>query len=391
MADQDPKISTPAAAEQPPATPEQPDPAVRSGKRKRLFAIFAVVLVVLAIAIAIWQFVFAWRSVSTENAYVGADVAMVTPLVSGQVTQVAVADTEQVRAGDVLVRIDDADARMALARAEAELAQAERRFRQTSATGQSLTAQATARQSDIAGAQARLQVAQANAARATVDYDRRRKLASTGAVSGDELTAATNAYESARANLQLARAEVVQAQSTRQAALREAAANQALTAGTDEAHSPEVLAARAARDQAKLDLDRTVIRAPITGVVTRRQVQVGQRIAAGASLMTIVPVDRLYVDANFKEGQLKRVRPGQEVEMTSDLYGGDVVFHGRVIGLSGGTGAAFALIPAQNATGNWIKVVQRLPVRIAIDPRELAAHPLRVGLSMDATIDVSHP
>jgi len=150
-----------------------------------------------------------------------------------------------------------------------------------------------------------------------------------------------------------------------------------------------VLAARAARDQAQLELDRTVIRAPITGVVTRRQVQVGQRIAAGASLMTIVPVDRLYVDANFKEGQLKRVRPGQPVELTSDLYGGDVVFHGRVVGLSGGTGAAFALIPAQNATGNWIKVVQRLPVRVAIDAKELAAHPLRVGLSMDATIDVS--
>jgi membrane fusion protein (multidrug efflux system) len=389
MADQDPKISTPPAAEQPPTASEQPDPAIKSGKRKRLFAIFAVVLVVVGVAIAVWQLMFAWRSVSTDNAYVGADVAMVTPLVSGQVTRVAVADTQQVRVGDVVVRIDDADARVALARADAELAQAERRFRQTSATGQSLTAQANARGSDIAGAQARLQVAQANFARATIDNDRRRKLASTGAVSGDELTAANNAFESARANLQLARAEVVQAQSTRQAALREAAANQALTSGTDEGHSPEVLAAKAARDQAQLELDRTVIRAPITGVVTRRQVQVGQRIAAGAPLMTIVPVDRLYVDANFKEGQLKRVRPGQPVELTSDLYGGDVVFHGRVVGLSGGTGAAFALIPAQNATGNWIKVVQRLPVRVAVDGKELAAHPLRVGLSMDATIDVS--
>jgi membrane fusion protein (multidrug efflux system) len=384
MADQDPQISAPA-----PVAAAPPPDAGKSGRRKRLFAIFAVVLVALAIAIAVWQLVFAWRSVSTDNAYVGADVAMVTPLVSGQVTEVAVADTAQVRAGDVIVRIDDADARMSLARAEAELAQAERRFRQTSATGQSLTAQAAARGSDIVGAQARLQVAQANFARAKVDYDRRRKLSATGAVSGDELTAATNAFESARANLALAQAEVVQARSTSQAAVRDAAANRALTAGTDEAHSPEVLAARAARDMARLELERTVIRAPITGVVTRRQVQIGQRIAAGAPLMTIVPIDRLYVDANFKEGQLKRVRPGQAVELTSDLYGGDVVYHGKVIGISGGTGAAFALIPAQNATGNWIKVVQRLPVRVAIDPRELAAHPLRVGLSMDATIDVS--
>ena len=142
-------------------------------------------------------------------------------------------------------------------------------------------------------------------------------------------------------------------------------------------------------DQARLDLDRTIIRAPIDGVVTNRQVQVGQRIAAGSPVMTIVPVGSVYVDANFKEGQLQKVRPGQPVELVSDLYGGDVVFHGRVTGFSGGTGSAFALIPAQNATGNWIKVVQRLPVRIQLDPRELSAHPLRVGLSMEAKVDVS--
>jgi len=287
------------------------------------------------------------------------------------------------------VRIDDADARIALARAEADLLQAQRKFRETSATGQALAARVSARGADIASARAQLTVAQANADRAKVDFDRRQKLSASGAVSGDELTAATNAYATARANLMLARAQVEQASSTRGAASGDAAANAALTSGTTVETSPEVVAAKAQRDQARLDLSRTVIRAPISGVVTRRQVQVGQRVAAGAMLMTIVPVDRLYVDANFKEGQLAKVRPGQTAELESDLYGGDIVYHGRVVGLSGGTGSAFALIPAQNATGNWIKVVQRLPVRIAIDPRELRDHPLRVGLSMDVSIDVS--
>ena len=141
--------------------------------------------------------------------------------------------------------------------------------------------------------------------------------------------------------------------------------------------------------QALLDLQRTVILAPVDGVVTNRQVQVGQRISAGSPVMTIVPVNSVFVEANFKEGQLSKVMPGQKVELTSDLYGKDVVYHGRVSGFSGGTGSAFALIPAQNATGNWIKVVQRLPVRIALDPAELAKHPLRVGLSMEATIETS--
>ena len=140
-------------------------------------------------------------------------------------------------------------------------------------------------------------------------------------------------------------------------------------------------------DKARLDLERTVIRAPVDGVVTNRQVQVGQRIAAGAPIMIVVPVSTAYVDANFKESQFKRIRMGQPVELTSDYYGGDVVYRGKVIGIAGGTGAAFSLIPAQNATGNWVKVVQRLPVRIALDPADLQAHPLRVGLSMEATID----
>lgn len=153
--------------------------------------------------------------------------------------------------------------------------------------------------------------------------------------------------------------------------------------------NPEVLAARAALDQARVDLERTVVRAPVDGVVSRRQVQVGQRVQQGAMLMLVVPVKDAYVDANFKEVELAKVRPGQSVTLTSDLYGEDVVYHGRVIGFSGGTGAAFALVPAQNATGNWIKVVQRLPVRIKLDPKELAKHPLRVGLSMNVDVQLA--
>ena len=157
--------------------------------------------------------------------------------------------------------------------------------------------------------------------------------------------------------------------------------------GTNINTAPDVAAAKARLDAARLNLARTVIRAPMGGVVTNKMVQVGQRLAAGAPIMTIVPTTAVYVDANFKESQFKRIRIGQPVEVTSDFYGSDVVFHGKVIGLAGGTGAAFALIPAQNATGNWIKVVQRLPVRVALEQAEVRDHPLRVGLSMDAMID----
>jgi len=374
-------------AEQASALPETTSP--NKARRKRLFIVFGVLLVAIAALVLAWQLLFAWRSVATDNAYVGADVAQVTPLVAGPVAEVLVEDTQQVKQGDVLVRLDDADARLALARAEAELAQAERRFRQTSATGQSLEARSQASEADIRAAEAQVRVSEANLEKAQVDYDRRRTLSGTGAVSGEELTSADAVLRTATANLSLARAQLAQIRATRESARNEAAANLALTRGTTEATSPDVLAARAARDRARLDLDRMVIRAPIAGVIAQRDVQVGQQVAAGRQLMSIVPTDQLYVDANFKEGQLTRVRAGLPVELVSDLYGGDVVFHGKVAGLGGGTGAAFALIPAQNATGNWIKVVQRLPVRILLDPQELKAHPLRVGLSMEATVDVS--
>jgi membrane fusion protein (multidrug efflux system) len=327
--------------------------------------------------------------VSTDNAYVSADSAQVTPLVSAAVADVPVVNTQVVRKGDILLRLDDSDARLAFEKAEAEYLKARRQFSQTAATSSSLAAQVGARDADIGQAQAQLAAAQASFDKAKIDLSRRSELASSGAVSGEELTNARNAYSTAQANLALARAAIAQASATRGAAHESWAANQALIAGSTIENSPEVAAAKAKLDQARLDLQRTVIRAPIDGVVTNRQVQVGQRLAAGTAVMTIVPVRSVYVDANFKEGQLEKVRPGQPVELVSDLYGSGVVYHGRVAGFSGGTGSAFALIPAQNATGNWIKVVQRLPVRVQLDPRELAAHPLRVGLSMEAKIDVS--
>jgi membrane fusion protein, multidrug efflux system len=361
----------------------------RAARRKRRIKILLALAAAKVVIGGGWYLFHDGDHVSTDNAYVNADSAQVTPLVSAAVTDVAVVNTQMVRKGQVLLRLDDSDARLALAKAEADYLKARRQFGQTAATSGSLAAQVTARNADIGQARAQLAVAEANFGKARIDLARRQELATTGAVSGEELTTAKNAYESAQGNLALARAAVAQTAATSAAASKSFAANEALIAGSNADTSPDVAAAKARLDQARLDFERTVIRAPIDGVVTNRQVQVGQRIAAGSAVMTIVPVGSVYVDANFKEGQLAKVRAGQPVELTSDLYGNKTVFHGRVAGFSGGTGSAFALIPAQNATGNWIKVVQRLPVRVQLDPKELAAHPLRVGLSMEAKIDVS--
>jgi len=363
--------------------------AVKSSRKKKSLK---VILALAAAKIVIGAGAYALIDhdhVATDNAYVQADSAQVTPLVSAAVIEAPVVNTQVVRKGQVLLRLDDSDARLALAKAGAEYAKARRQFAQTAANSGSLAAQVNARAADIGQARAQLASAEASFGKARIDLNRRSELAGSGAVSGEELTNAKNAYATAQANLTLARSAVATASATTSAARENLAANQALIAGSTIDTSPEVAAAKAKLDQARLDLERTVIRAPIDGVVTNRQVQVGQRIAAGSPVMTIVPTGSLYVDANFKEGQLAKVRPGQKVELVSDLYGDDVVYHGRVAGFSGGTGSAFSLIPAQNATGNWIKVVQRLPVRVQLDPRELAAHPLRVGLSMEAKIDVS--
>ncbi len=356
-------------------------------KRKTLLKIVAILFIAAVLIYAIWMWV-GQDSVSTDNAYVGAETASITSMVSGQVVEVRVKDTQQVKKGELLLSLDTRDATIALAQAQAELAKAQRQYNQTSANSQSLNSQILVRRDEIASAQAQLSKAQADLNKAQNDYARRQKLIETGAISKEELTSAQAAVETARAGLSLAQAQVAQAESSRKAAESTLAANEALIRGTNQQSTPDVQAAQARVDQALLDLERTRIRAPVDGVITRRNVQVGQRVAPGTALMMIVPVAQLYVDANFKESQLAKVKAGQSVTLVSDYYGDDVVYHGKVVGFSGGTGAAFALIPAQNATGNWIKVVQRLPVRISLDPKELAAHPLRVGLSMTATVQL---
>ncbi|HXD07477.1 MAG TPA: HlyD family secretion protein [Burkholderiaceae bacterium] len=358
-------------------------------RRKKLFIALAATVLACGTGYGLYDWLYASRFVSTDNAYTATEVAQVTPSIAGIVRTVRVADTQSVSAGDVVVVLDDTDAKLALAQAEAELGRSIRRVRSYTATDASLAAQIESRRFEEQRVAAQVASAQSDLERAQVDLRRREALAESGSVSGDELTRARNAHENARANLLAAQALATQSRANHAAALGSREANAVLIADATEDTNPEVTLARAKRDQARVNLERTVIRAPVDGVIARRTVQVGQQVQAGTALLAVVPVREMHVDANFKEVQLEHVRIGQPVEVTSDLYGGAVTYHGVVSGLSGGTGSAFATIPAQNATGNWIKVVQRLPVRIRLDPAELAANPLQVGLSMNATIDTS--
>jgi membrane fusion protein (multidrug efflux system) len=332
----------------------------QGAKRGKIFLILFLVIAIAGAAWGSWWHFVGSRYVSTEDAYVNAEVAQITPRVEGTLETVPVHDTQKVAAGEVLATLDQTDAKIAVAQAEAGLARAKQRVDQYFANVDSAKAQGVARASD--------------SVRAQTDYDRRQALASSGAVSGEEVTSARNALQSANA--------------ARQAAEHQLKAQEALVAGADTDHNPEVLAAKAVLDKAQVDLDRTVIRAPVDGVITQNTAQIGQHVKPDGALMTVVPIGHVYVDANFKEGQLDRVRPGQSVTLTSDVYGSGVVFHGQVEGLGGGTGSALAVIPAQNATGNWIKVVQRLAVRVRLDPNELAEHSLRVGLSMTVRVEL---
>ena len=359
----------------------------RLAKRRKLLRILAIAVVTIAALWGLWYFLTQAGRVSTDNAYVGADSATVTALVSGPVREVRVSGTQSVKKGDILVILDDADQRIAVADAEATLRQARQRYGQADATADAARSRVAARGAEIAQARARLRDAEATVERARAELARRESIAGTGAVSSEELSAARAALKQAQAARDLASAGVTSAEATRGSAAGDLGAAEAVVKGTTIDTSPDVAAAQARLDKAKLDLARTVIRAPVDGIVTNKQVQVGQQIAAGAPIMVIVPIDAAYVDANYKESQFKKIRLGQPVELTSDYYGSKIVYHGKGVGIAGGTGAAFSLIPAQNATGNWVKVVQRLPVRIALDPKELKAHPLRVGLSMEATID----
>jgi membrane fusion protein (multidrug efflux system) len=345
----------------------------KPARRKALLALAGVVGVA-AIGWGAYEGLVASHYESTDNAYVQGNVIQVTPQVGGTVLSIHADDTDFVQAGQPLVKLDPADAEVTLEQAEAALGQAVRQVRTLYANNGSLSAQIALREADVGKAQAEV-------ARASDDHDRRASLAANGAVSREELN-------HARAELNTARSALVAAQAAVASAREQLVSNQAMTAGTSVEEHPQVQAAAGRVREAWLARERAVLVAPVDGYVARRTVQLGQRIAAGAPLLSIIPLHQVWVDANFKEVQLRKLRLGQPVALTADLYGNRVEYRGTVAGLGVGTGAAFSLLPAQNATGNWIKVVQRVPVRVALDAQQLREHPLRVGLSMEATVDV---
>ncbi|CAB3697720.1 EmrA/EmrK family multidrug efflux transporter periplasmic adaptor subunit [Paraburkholderia rhynchosiae] len=355
-------MSTPQqpAANNQPAQPAKPAQPANNGKRKRMMTLLVIVILIAAIAYGLYYFLVARFHEDTDDAYVNGNVVQITPQVTGTVVAVNADDTQTVKAGDPLVVLDPADARVALEQAEANLAQTVRQVRGLFADDNQYQAQVAQRQADLS--------------RAQDDLKRRLTVAQTGAVSQEEISHARDAVKSAQAAVD--------------AAQQQLASNRALTANTTIANHPNVQASAAKVRDAYLNNARNNLPAPVTGYVAKRSVQVGQRVSPGTPLMAIVPLGGVWVDANFKEVQLKHMRIGQPVELTADVYGSSVVYHGKVVGFSAGTGSAFSLLPAQNATGNWIKVVQRLPVRIALDPQELEKHPLRIGLSMQADVTI---
>ena len=343
------------------STAPQPVAARLQQRRRTWLTILAAALAVIALATLAWWWLYASRYESTDDAYVAGDLVGVMSQVSGTVVSIGADETDRVQAGEELVRLDATDYRIALQEAEQQLARAVRQVHTVFANRDELTALVAQRRADLD--------------RAEADLARRRGLTASGAVSTEELGHAQDAANAAREALI--------------AAQKSLAAGVALVGRTGVADNPDVRAAATQVERAWLNVQRTSVRAPVSGYVARRGVQLGERIAPGTPLLALVPLERLRVDANFKEVQLRGMRIGQPARVIVDLYGGRVEYHGTVEGLGLGTGAAFALLPAQNATGNWIKVVQRVPVRITLDPKELEAHPLRVGLSTRVRIDVS--
>ena len=348
-----------------------------SARRRQGLTLIAIAVGVTGIAWGGWHWLHGRHHQNTDNAYVAGNVVQITPQVGGTAVAIGADDNDFVKAGQVLVKLDPADATVALAQAEAQLAQTVREVRGLYANTATVQAQLLAREADAVRAQTEL-------SRLEDDVRRRTPLVNTGAVGREE-------FEHTRQQASVARQALGAAQAAVQAAREQLAASQAQTEGTSVAEHPAVQRAAAKVREADLALQRIDLVAPTDGHIAKRGVQLGQRVQAGSPLMTLVALDRLWVDANFKESQLQDLRIGQSAELQADVYGSQVTYHGKVAGLGAGTGAAFALLPAQNATGNWIKVVQRVPVRIALDPQELAAHPLRVGLSMEVTVDTQDP
>ncbi|MES2114660.1 MAG: HlyD family efflux transporter periplasmic adaptor subunit [Pseudomonadota bacterium] len=332
------------------------------GRRKRVLLAISAVFLLGGAAYAAYYELVGSKEQETDNAYVGGNLVTLSSQVAGNVQEIRADDTQLVQAGSPIVQLDAADADVALNQAEARLGATVRQQRQR---------YADVAQYDAAIAQRRLALRNAED-----DLARRKPLAADHTVSGEDVEHARQAVDNARAALAVAE--------------RQADATQAGVAGVALAQHPAVQAAKADYAQAWLAARRNAILAPVTGYVAKRSVQVGAHVAAGTPLLSIVPLDQLWVDANYKESELRHIRIGQPATVTADMYGNKVRYHGKVLGLSAGTGSAFSLLPAQNASGNWIKVVQRVPVRIALDPNELARHPLRVGLSTTVVIDISN-
>ena len=332
------------------------------GKRRGLLIGFTTLVVLALLGYGAYWMIYLRHYESTDDGYVAGNVVQLTSQVGGTVTAINADDTDLVQSGKPLIELDRADAKVALDQAEAQLAQTVREVRIYYANNGTLDANVKQRGDEVERTQS--------------DLKRRQELAGTGAVSKEEIDHARTALESAQSALQAAREQLN--------------SNRVLTDHTNVASHPNVQRAAANVQAAYLAYSRASLPAPITGYIARRSVQVGQRIAPGTALLAIVPLNSLWVDANFKEVQLAHMRIGQPVTLRSDIYGSSVTFHGKVQGLSAGTGAAFALLPTQNASGNWIKIVQRVPVRIALDPAELESHPLRVGLSMQIEVDVAN-
>ncbi|HCI4590139.1 TPA: efflux RND transporter periplasmic adaptor subunit [Klebsiella quasipneumoniae subsp. similipneumoniae] len=332
----------------------------RPGKRTRNFAILLLILILAAGGCLAWYLLYARYYESTDDAYVNGNQVTLTPQITGTVTQVTVDEGDYVEKGQPLVLLDPSDTAIALQQAEANLASTVRQVRGLYSTADNYRAQ-------VAAKKVALQTAKS-------DYVRREKIVSSGAIAVEDLAHYRDAVTSAQSDLLAAE----QALKT----------NQAMVDDTVVDNHPEVKTAVATLRQRYLDNSRSTIVAPVSGYVAKRAVQLGMRVTSGTTLLAIVPLNEVWVDANFKESQMQDMRIGQKVELNADLYGDNVKYHGTIESLGICTGSAFSLLPAQNASGNWIKIVQRLPVRITLDPHDMQKHPLRVGLSMNAEVDI---
>ena len=349
--------------------------AAGNPQRRKALTALAAVVVLAGGAWGVYEWLVASHYENTDNAYVQGNVIQITPQTGGTVMSILADDTDFVQAGAPLVKLDPADARVALEQAEANLAQAVRQARTLYANNGSLAAQINLRQADVAKAQSDIN-------RAQDDLRRRQALTGNGAVSKEELNHAQSQLDSARTALAAAQAGVVSAR-------EQLASNQSLTQGVALDQHPNVLAAAAKVREAYLADRRTALPAPVDGYVAKRTVQLGQRIAPGTPLMAVIPLQDVWVDANFKETQLHKLRIGQTATIVSDVYGSKVTYKARVVSLGVGTGSVFSLLPAQNATGNWIKIVQRIPVRVNIeDAAQLQKYPLRLGMSVTVDVDI---